>query len=122
MPIASQPFPRKVFRTGEVIFREGNQADCMYVIRTGKVEIYLENDGKKKSIMTMGANCLFGEMAVIDNKPRSASAIALEKTECLVFYKKDLSKRMESLDPFMRALIKVLVNTVREANKHRESN
>ena len=115
--MSDSTFPHRTYKAGQIIFREGQRADCMYVVRTGKVELYLDEPEGKKSLAVIGVHGLFGEMGLIDNKPRSAHAVALEETDCLVFMKADLDKRMEKLDPFMQALIKVLVNTVRTSNK-----
>ena len=63
---------------GEVIFRIGDESDIAYLIEMGKVEIYHDNDdGTRASLATLNAGHMFGEMGVLDNAPRSASARAL---------------------------------------------
>jgi len=63
---------------GQTIFREGDNGEHMYAVVTGEVEIV--TDGKV--LETVGEGGVFGEMALIDRNPRSASAIA--KTDCSV--------------------------------------
>lgn len=65
-----------IIPTGAVIFEKGGVADCMYAVLEGEVEISI--DGKFLDVT--GAGGIVGEMALIDSKPRSATAIA--KTEC----------------------------------------
>src|SRR5687768_14656960 len=112
-----QPVPMKLFKAGKPIFSEGDTADCMYVVRSGKVELYVGNKDNKKTLAVLGTNELFGEMGLVDDKPRSATALAVEDTQCLLFYKTEVTRRMEQADPFIKILVKVLSNTVRASNK-----
>ena len=66
------------FEAGQVIFERGDPSDFMYGIMDGEVEIRVEDH----LLETIGGGSVFGEMALIDDEPRSASAIA--KTECRV--------------------------------------
>ena len=74
-------FLRK-FSAGDVVFREGEQQNCMYHIRQGKVGIYArygkKNELKLAVLSADDANPYFGEMAVVDGTPRSATAVALD--------------------------------------------
>jgi CRP-like cAMP-binding protein len=64
--------PPSSFSAGEVIFHQGDDADCMYVVREGSVAL---KDGEQL-VTTISAPSLFGEMALIDSKPRSLTAVA----------------------------------------------
>jgi len=69
------------FRKGRVIFREGDSSDALYVIEQGSVEISaLIGPRERRVFATFGVGDYFGEIAVIDSKPRSATAIAKEGT------------------------------------------
>jgi CRP-like cAMP-binding protein len=68
----------KTFKAGEVIFRQGQVGDFMYVVQDGEVDILLHNH----VIETVEPGGILGELALIDNRPRAASAIA--RTECKV--------------------------------------
>jgi CRP/FNR family cyclic AMP-dependent transcriptional regulator len=74
--LANAGFPLATFAPGEVIFTEGDKGDHMYVVRSGEIEI--ERDGIVAE--TLSAGGIFGEMALIDGSPRSATARA--KTAC----------------------------------------
>jgi CRP-like cAMP-binding protein len=64
------------YEPGQTIFREGDQGDSMYVVLEGEVEIRV----KDRVIDTTGPGGIVGEMALVDNRPRSASVLA--KTAC----------------------------------------
>lgn len=71
----------KTFKKNEVIFREGDVETCMYEIVTGKVGVYADyHTENEKLLTTLGYDKLFGEMGVIEGKPRSATVAALEET------------------------------------------
>ena len=69
---------RRMFREGEVIFKEGERSDVAYLIMKRKVKILREGkDGKIENVNTMLEGQYFGEMGAIDDNPRSATAIAM---------------------------------------------
>ena len=73
---------RRHFRQGEVIFREGDPGQVLYLIQSGQVRIYVNGlDGSETSVILFGRpGEIFGELAVVDGLPRSATAVALEET------------------------------------------
>ena len=66
------------FSSGEIIFEQGQPGEVMYLIKDGKVDIKRGD----KVVNALGAGDIFGEMALIDNEPRSATAIA--RTDCML--------------------------------------
>jgi CRP/FNR family transcriptional regulator, cyclic AMP receptor protein len=76
--LANAGFPPARFAASEVIFSEGDKGDAMYVVRSG--EVVIERGGRPME--TLGAGGIFGEMALIDGSPRSATVRA--KTDCVV--------------------------------------
>ena len=68
---------------GEHFFREGDETQIMYVLQTGQVEIYKTWQSSSKVLRRMKAGDCFGEMALIDLFPRSASALAVESSKAL---------------------------------------
>ena len=97
------------FKTGEIIFREGAVPTALYIIRTGRVRISRGN----AVLDELGANAFFGEMALIDQAPRCATATALEDTECVEVPASDFHKRVNNLDPVMHGIFRVLVERIR---------
>lgn len=69
------------FPDGALIFRQGDPADAMYVIKSGRVGIFRRQDGRDVQIGTCRAGDCFGEMALFDDKPRSATARSVGDAE-----------------------------------------
>ena len=80
----------KEYKEGEVIFRQGETGDCMYVIQKGEVEAVAESDGRSVKLRTMGENDFFGEMALFEKEIRTATIRATRPTRVLTIDKKNL--------------------------------
>lgn len=76
--IFEKEFTPLSFSAGSVIFAEGQKRDSMYVVKSGAVELNVRD----KNVEVVGTDGFFGEMALVDQAPRSATAIA--KTDCIV--------------------------------------
>ncbi|HEY9878826.1 MAG TPA: EAL domain-containing protein, partial [Leptolyngbyaceae cyanobacterium] len=106
----------------ELIFSEGSQGNCAYIIESGRVEIFVEAKSHPISLKVLSAGDIFGEMAVIDASPRSASAKALEDCCCMVVSSSQIFERIQSSDAIVKLLIGMLLNRTRECNRHLKSN
>ena len=81
---------RRTFRANEVIFHRDDPGQVLYVIRHGKVKIYITSpDGQEVSLAVFGPGEYFGELALLDGQPRSASAIAIEPAETFALQRND---------------------------------
>ena len=78
----------KVYTGGEIIFREGEEGEEMYVIQAGKVNITKSTHSGEVTIATLEAGEVFGEMALFDKMPRSATALAEEDARILTVDKR----------------------------------
>jgi CRP/FNR family transcriptional regulator, cyclic AMP receptor protein len=75
----AQDFTPRQFQPGETIFFEGDPGQTLCLIESGQVRIYVQNEvGQETSVALYGPGELLGELAVIDEQPRSASAVALQ--------------------------------------------
>jgi CRP-like cAMP-binding protein len=72
-------------KQGEVIFREGETGDAWYILYTGKAEALKESDSGAKVVNTFGPRACFGEMAILDGSPRSATIRITEDAEVFRF-------------------------------------
>lgn len=101
-----------VFQPGQVIFREGESSQEAYRILRGRVEISILADGKPVILAQLGVGDIFGEMAMVDERPRSASAQSLEVTECEVLTPENFNElvlaRPEVLIPYMASFFERL--------------
>ena len=114
--MANEPksFNRKVFPPQTIIFREGDIANCAYLLKSGRVEITTRKSGEHVLLTTIHPNQLFGELALIDRTPRSATAITLEPAEVLVVKPEDIDRHLDGLDNFMRYWVDYLTDRVRD--------
>jgi CRP/FNR family transcriptional regulator, cyclic AMP receptor protein len=93
--------------------RAGDAGDCAYVIQSGVVDIVRVVGGKENVIASLGAGEIFGEMALIDGKPRMADAITGSEATLLVVPAYQLAEKMRGADPFLRALLRMFVENLR---------
>lgn len=83
--MAEQEEGIKTYKDGEVIVKEGEVGTSMYVILSGEVEVSKESGGEKTVIALLREEDIFGEMALFDNRPRSASVRAIGEVQVAVF-------------------------------------
>ncbi len=103
------------FRRGEVIFHVEDPGDALYVVASGEVKIVLPSDeGAEPAILTtIGRGGFFGELALLDGRPRSASAIAVRAVEALVL-RRDAFDRLVDAEPALRrAMFAALAGEIR---------
>ncbi|NQV56923.1 MAG: cyclic nucleotide-binding domain-containing protein, partial [Rhodospirillales bacterium] len=110
------PLGREEYGEGDVIFREGDAGDAAYLILSGRVDILKYAGDSQIVIATVGKGGIVGEMALIDDKPRMATALAAVKTMVTVIPSKELQVRMDRLqkfDPVLRRLMGMMVERMR---------
>jgi hypothetical protein len=90
----------KVYQDGEIIIRQGEEGDNMFVIQEGQVEVVVEQDGQEVRLAVQGAGQPIGEMAIFEHKARSATVRALGQARILTVDKKSLVRRIHE-DPSM---------------------
>ena len=115
-------FDRKVFPAERTVFDEGDAAQCAWFIETGRVEITKERQGDRVLLGVLGPGEIFGEMALIDDAPRMATATTLEPTVLVPIAREYLQNSLGKADPFIARLIRILVQNVRSiTDRHVES-
>jgi len=105
---------KKQFKKGDVLLREGERGECAYVIETGNVEILVQRDGQSIQIGTRGPGSLIGEMAMIDDKPRTATVRALDDCEVQEITREDFARRIETADPVLKMVMRVITTRYRD--------
>src|SRR5579862_299308 len=98
------------FPKGKVLFKQGDKSDAAYIVQAGAVGIYREAQGRKIPLATVRKGELFGEMAVVDGSPRMATGFALEDSTLMVISLESMKEKLRKADPFIRALIHMLMN------------
>ncbi|HUL00307.1 MAG TPA: Crp/Fnr family transcriptional regulator [Nitrospirota bacterium] len=104
-----------------VIFQEGDRGEDMYIIQTGKVKISKRIRGVEKTLATLEKGEFLGEMAILNDKPRSASAETLEDCEMLVIDRKTFEALIRGNAEIAVRFIKRLADRLREANEQMEA-
>ena len=103
-----------VFYKGDIIFFEGQDSNCVYIIDSGRVGVYQEGyRGKRSLISILKENEVFGEMGLIDKYPRSATTIALQDTRCIVIDRSRFNYLKKFSPYFVASLIKSLTKKLR---------
>jgi CRP/FNR family transcriptional regulator, cyclic AMP receptor protein len=100
-------------KAGSVIFREGDEAHELFVIKSGEVRIQIGN----RTITELAADSVFGEMALIDNEPRSATAIAITDVELVAVSEKQFLFLVSQTPYFALKVMRVLAQRLRATNK-----
>jgi CRP-like cAMP-binding protein len=110
---------RQSFQTGRVIFQQGQEGDCAYILQSGAVEIVRDTDDGKITLGRLAPGSIFGEMALIDDAPRMAGAVAVEPCTVIVIRREMLKRKLDKADPFLVKLLCFLVQNVRNiTNAH----
>ncbi|MEC8665105.1 MAG: EAL domain-containing protein [Pseudomonadota bacterium] len=110
---------RYLFPEGTVLFEKGEMRQCAYLIDEGEVHI-IGNDegGEDKLLCVIGEGEIFGEMALIDNAPRTARAVTTTESEIFVLPRDALHERVKGLDPIVSLLISLLIERYRITRIH----
>jgi CRP-like cAMP-binding protein len=103
----------RFFKAGTTIFREGEEAHELFVIKSGEVRIQIGN----RTVSELSADHIFGEMALIDNQPRSASAIAVTDVELVPVSEKQFLFLVGQTPYFALKVMRVLAERLRATNK-----
>ena len=116
--MADKVLERKTYPEGGVIFKEGDLGNVGYVIQAGAIEIVKIQGGQEVVLGTVGKGGIFGEMALIDDQPRMATARATEPTTLIIVSQSVFQQKMAAADPFIRGLINIFLKMIgRMANK-----
>ncbi|HVA56572.1 MAG: Crp/Fnr family transcriptional regulator [Gemmatimonadaceae bacterium] len=107
----------KAYPRGSVILFEDDPGDSLFVVRTGRVKVVLiGEDGREVILGVLGVGEHFGELALIDDRPRSAHVIAMEDSKLLVLRRDDFRARVESSPTVAWSLLTELSRRLRRAD------
>lgn len=107
----------KSYPKGSVILFEDDPGDSLFVVREGRVKVVLiGEDGREVILGVLGVGEYFGELSLIDDRPRSAHVIAMEDSNLLVLRREDFRRRVESSPNVAWALLTELSRRLRRAD------
>ena len=108
------------FAPGTVLFEEGQPGDFMYVVQTGEVEIRRQVGDIERVLAVLPPGEFFGEMAILNGRPRSATAVVKSASRLLVIEGKTFEAMMRARPEIALRIIKALATRLESANQHIE--
>jgi CRP/FNR family cyclic AMP-dependent transcriptional regulator len=106
----------KIYPDGEVVIREGDAGDCMFVVQSGQVEVVQGNGAGEMRLAVLEEGDFFGEMAVFEKETRSATVRALGEARVLKVDRRTLLRRIKE-DPLLAVnLLQTMSGRVRTLN------
>jgi CRP-like cAMP-binding protein len=104
----------KAYKEQEVIVRQGDEGNCMFVIQEGEVEAVAEADGKELRLRTMGPNEFFGEMALFEKETRTATIRAIRPTRVLTIDKKNFLRGIHEDPSLAYRVVQTMSHRIRD--------
>ena len=111
-------YDRRVFFPGHKVFSEGDKGLAMYYVERGRVRIWKGNDIHSVVLTEISDGGIFGEMALIDDAPRSAHATVVEETVVYAIPAEMMRQKLEETPPFVLAVLRILVENLRTTQKN----
>ncbi len=118
---ASRLIYERSYQAGEYLFEKGQPGTAMFIIKSGMVKITVPGTEAEGELATIMPEDFLGELALLDDTPRSASAMAVEKTEALAFFREDLNELIDTYPviavKIMRDLSVIIGQRLKAANE-----
>ncbi len=116
IPLTNQEMQelRCFYPRGALLFQEGDNRDCAYIIEKGEVEISVVKNGSKVPLVILGEGEVFGEAALVGSGKHTATATATQDCEVFRIFPSILRDRIMRLDPLVGLLMSLLVNRYRK--------
>ncbi len=122
LEVLADSLGKRTFGKGMIIFHKGSPGQTLYIIESGKVRIFiLSESGQEISVNIYGPGDVFGELALLDGLPRSAGAVAMEKTETFTLHRDDFLRHLEAYPRMAQSIMEVLSTRVRYTTDYAES-
>jgi len=106
----------KLYHDGEAIVREGETADCMYVVQAGQVEVLQGEENKEVRLAVLKEGGFFGEMAIFEREVRSATVRAIGEVRVLTVEKKNFLRRIQEDPSLAYHIVQTMSHRIRELN------
>ena len=109
-----QSYPPK-----SIVFKEGDKGDALYIVKSGKINILKRNSAGIDSVLvTLGKGALIGDMAIIDEQPRSATIATVQETNFLIITKEDFRDLLGKIPEISFQILKLTTERLRVTNTH----
>ena len=104
----------KIYKDGEIIIRQGDKGDRMYVIQEGKVEVFQQKNDKDIHLAFLNEGDFFGEMAIFEKEERSASVRAIDEVRILTIDQKNFLRRIHEDPSLAFHVVKIMSQRIRQ--------
>jgi EAL domain-containing protein (putative c-di-GMP-specific phosphodiesterase class I) len=113
--MSSRQGSQKKYKSGEIIMQQGEKGESAYIIEDGLVEITIEKeDGAVHQVGTRGPGTIIGEMAIVDDAPRTATVKAIHDCTMLEITQDDFKQRLNGADPVIQMVAQVILTRYRD--------
>ncbi len=106
----------KTFQKDEQIIQKGQPASVAYMVLSGAVRVYLENEGKTVTLAQLEIGSIFGESALFGGEEYGAHISATEETELLPITPESFQEKLDGCDPMIKQIISMLIERQRNTN------
>ena len=122
LEVLADSLGKRTFGKGMIIFHKGSPGQTLYVIESGKVRIFiLSESGQEISVNIYGPSDVFGELSLLDGLPRSAGAVAVERTVTYTLHRDDFLRHLEAYPRMAKSIMEVLSTRLRYTTIYAES-
>jgi len=104
---------RAIYEGGQQIFKDGDEGDCAYLIEEGMVEIFVKDQGRELRLGLMGKGEMFGEVSLIDFRPRTATVRAVERTVLIPITRELVENLLDRSTPVLRHFLLIILDRFR---------
>ncbi len=116
MEIDTDQFETRIFAPGEIILHQDQTGKKAYLIKQGKVRVYLQRNGRVVDLAELGPGQIVGEMSLLTGHKNAATVEAVEEVQVAVITKQIIMKKIAASDPLVRELVKMLVERIRSTD------
>jgi len=99
---------------GDIIITQGEKDERLFMLKKGKLNVFIQKDGVNKKVGEVQTGELFGEMAFIDKNPRSATVAAATESDVLIVTAQSFIRALEEQPEWMQQFIKTLIKRLRQ--------
>jgi CRP-like cAMP-binding protein len=107
----------KLYRDGEILVRQGESGDCMYVIQEGLVEVFAEENGQEVGLRVCGSGEIIGEMAIFESEVRSATVRAVGEARILTVDRRTFLRRVQEDPSLAFNILRTMSGRIRELSE-----
>lgn len=107
----------KLYKDGEVVVRQGETGDCMYVVQDGEVEVLASEEGRDIALRTLGPGEIIGEMSLFDREVRSATVRAKGEARLLTIDKATFLRRVHEDPSLALQIVRNMSRRIRDLSR-----